>query len=133
DRATPGLTAYNTPVARRLRGPLDVAALERALTMLAGRHEALRTVFETRGDSATQEVFPPAQFRLDLVDVSARPAGEREDAAVEALRRAADAPFDLGQRPGFRATIARLSADEHILLLVAHHIVSDAWSFGVIF
>ncbi len=133
DRATPGLTAYNTPVARRLRGPLDVEALERALTTLEARHEALRTVFEARGDGAVQVVFPPARVQLDLCDVSARPAGEREGAALDALRRAADTPFDLSKRPGFRGTIARLSADEHLLLLVAHHIVSDAWSFGIIF
>src|SRR5437868_15527414 len=56
DRATPGLTAYNTPMAWLVRGPLDVSILERALTLLVERHEALRTVFGTRGEQSVQIV-----------------------------------------------------------------------------
>src|SRR5690348_6171857 len=58
DRATPGLTAYNSALARRVQGPLDLEALERALTRLVERHESLRTVFETRGESHVQTVKP---------------------------------------------------------------------------
>src|SRR5881628_3891644 len=76
DRATPGLTAYNTPVARRTRGTLDVAALERALTALVARHETLRTVFAARGDGAVQVVLPPAPVTVAVQDVSALPAAE---------------------------------------------------------
>src|SRR6476469_3252473 len=86
DRVTPGLTAYNTPVARRIRGALGLAALERALTALVARHEALRTVFAARGDGAAQVVVPPAAVAVAVHDVSVLPAGEREGAAIAHLR-----------------------------------------------
>src|SRR6478736_9529903 len=76
DRATPGLTAYNTPVARRIRGALDVPALERALSSLVSRHDALRTVFAARGDGAVQVVLPSASVAVAMHDVSALPADE---------------------------------------------------------
>src|SRR5689334_9522335 len=76
DRATPGLTAYNTPLARRIRGRLDVPALERALAMLAERHEALRTVFEPRGDGAVQVVLPAAPVSFSLHDVRSAASAE---------------------------------------------------------
>jgi len=132
DRSTPGMSAYNTPLARRIRGALDVPALERALNGLVERHEALRTVFQASGDGATQVVQPVARVTLAVHDV--RPAGMdgREQAALHALRAVADTPFDLALQPGFRAALARLDDHEHILLLLTHHIVSDAWSYGVL-
>ncbi|MEO8564655.1 MAG: condensation domain-containing protein, partial [bacterium] len=131
DRATPGLTAYNTPVARRIRGALDVAALERALDALVARHETLRTVFAARGDGAVQVVKPAARVALQTHDVRGLPDAEREGAAITALRAATDTPFDLAQEPGFRAALARVGDEDHLLLLLTHHIVSDAWSYGV--
>ena len=133
DRATPGLTAYNSPLARRVRGALDVAALERALTSLTERHEALRTVFRANGDTATQEVLPTGAVRVAMSDVSSMPMDQREAAAIAALRAVANTPFELAKEPGFRAAIARIAPDDHILLLLTHHIVSDAWSYGVLF
>ena len=135
DRATPGLTAYNTPLARRVHGKLDIAALERALGGVAARHEALRTVFRAAGDTAVQDVLPSATVpvKVKVADVSARPPQQREAAAVAALRDVANTPFDLTREPGFRAAVARLADDDHILLLLTHHIVSDAWSYGLIF
>jgi amino acid adenylation domain-containing protein len=132
DRATPGLTAYNSALARRVQGPLDLEALERALSKLVERHEALRTVFETRGESSAQ-VIHPAAVSLVVHDLSSLPAGARLNAAMVALRGVADSPFELSKEPGFRTAIARLANDDHILLLLTHHIVSDAWSYGVIF
>jgi amino acid adenylation domain-containing protein len=132
DRATPGLTAYNTPVARRIRGALDVAALERALTALVARHAALRTVFAARGDGAVQVVRPATPGAVAVHDVSALPAAEREGAAITRLRAVTDTPFDLAREPGFRVALARLASADHVLLLLTHHIVSDAWSYGVL-
>src|SRR4051812_48861498 len=92
DRATPGLTAYNTPVARRLRGALDVAALERALGALVARHDALRTVFAARGDGAVQVVRRPAPVAVAIHDVSGLPVAEREGVAIARLRAVTDTP-----------------------------------------
>jgi amino acid adenylation domain-containing protein len=133
DRSTPGLTAYNTPLARRVRGPLDVPALERALTGVAERHEALRTVFHAKGDAAEQVVLPASSVAVVVHDVSTLPPEQREKAALSALRAVANTPFDLSSEPGFRAALARIANDDHILLLLTHHIVSDAWSYGLIF
>src|SRR5437764_9261686 len=118
DRVTPGLTAYNTPVARRLRGALDVAALERALGALVARHETLRTVFAARGDAAVQVVRAPAPVSVAVHDVSALPAAERERAAITALRGVTDTPFDLAREPGFRVALARLASDGHVRLVL---------------
>ena len=133
DRATPGLTAYNSPLARRVRGTLDVDALERALAALVARHETLRTVFDAQGDGAVQVVQPAGAVRVVLHDVSELAAELREAAATTALRGVADTPFDLMTEPGFRVAVARIAPDDHILLLLTHHIVSDAWSYGVMF
>ena len=131
DRGTPGLAAYNTPLARRVRGPLDVDALARSVGWLSARHEALRTVFEARGDGAVQVVLPAIPVHIALHDVSGLPVGERASAAIAALRAVADTPFDLATERGFRVALARIADDDHILLLLTHHIVSDAWSYGV--
>lgn len=132
DRATPGVTAYNSPLARRITGPLDVRALERALGALVSRHEALRTVFEAHGEAARQVVRPAGAMTIAMHDVRGLPA-PRDAAAIAALRAVANAPFDLANEPGFRVALARLADDDHILLLLTHHIVSDAWSYGLIF
>jgi amino acid adenylation domain-containing protein len=133
DRATPGLTAYNTPLAKRVRGALDVAALERALSRVVERNEALRTVFRANGDAAEQVVLGESSVPVAMHDVSSLPYVDREDAALAALRNVANTPFDLTKEPGFRAAVARIAADDHVLLLLTHHIVSDAWSYGLIF
>ncbi|HST59365.1 MAG TPA: amino acid adenylation domain-containing protein, partial [Longimicrobium sp.] len=132
DRLEPGSTAYNIPLAWRLDGALDEAALERALGEIVRRHEALRTVFREGDGGAAQVVEPFTGFALPVDDLSALPPAERE-AAVE-RRTAEDAarPFDLGTGPLFRAALLRLGAQEHALLVCIHHIVSDAWSFGVL-
>ncbi|MEO7996610.1 MAG: amino acid adenylation domain-containing protein [Gemmatimonadaceae bacterium] len=132
DRSTPGLSAYNTPLARRIRGPLDFEALSTALTALADRHEALRTVFQASGDGAVQVVLPTSPVSLIVTDLEDLPATDREAAALKSLRAIADMPFDIATEPGFRAAVARISGNEHILLLLTHHIVSDAWSYGVL-
>jgi amino acid adenylation domain-containing protein len=132
DRLQPGSDFYNIPVARRLAGPLDAAALERALGELVRRHEPLRTTFREVDDAPVQVVAPAEGFSLPRVDLAHLDPAERE---AEVRRRAtADAarPFDLAAGPLFRATLLRLADDDHVLLLGLHHIVFDGWSQGVL-
>jgi amino acid adenylation domain-containing protein len=131
DRATPGLVAYNSASAFRLRGPLDVDALQRALDALVARHESLRTRFEARADHAVQVVDAPAPVPLAVQDLRAHPEAAREAAARGLLREHARRPFDLTRDHLLRATLVRLGDDDAVLLLVTHHIMSDAWSYGV--
>lgn len=131
DRSTPGLTAYNTPLARRVRGLLDVPAFTAAVEQLAARHEALRTVFAARDEGAVQVVLPAAAVAIEWLDVQQVASADHEQAAIVALRKVADSPFDIAKDAGFRVAVARLADNDHIILLLTHHIVSDAWSYGV--
>jgi amino acid adenylation domain-containing protein/non-ribosomal peptide synthase protein (TIGR01720 family) len=132
DRLQPGSAFYNTAPALRLAGPLDAAALERAFAEVVRRHESLRTTFAEHDGVPVQAIAPFAGWTLPVEDLFALPAAEREAAA---LRRAADEaarPFDLAAGPLFRAVLLRLAADDHVLLLCMHHVVTDGWSLGVL-
>lgn len=132
EQVEPGRAVYNVPRRLRLRGALDVAALERALDELVRRHEVLRTRYAAGEDGApVQHVEPAARVELRRWDLRTVPAAER---ATEALRRAeADAlePFDLTAPALPRAALFRLDGDEHLLQLTFHHIGFDGWSNAV--
>ncbi|MBD0319020.1 MAG: amino acid adenylation domain-containing protein, partial [Gemmatimonadetes bacterium] len=120
----PGSAAYNLGAALRLTGALDVAALERTLTEIVRRHESLRTVFPTVDGAAAQHVLAPARVTLapePAADVAARLAEEVER------------PFDLESGPLFRARLLRVGAEDHVLVMAMHHIISDGWSRGVLY
>ncbi|HEY0733696.1 MAG TPA: amino acid adenylation domain-containing protein [Herpetosiphonaceae bacterium] len=128
DQLTPGNTAYNISSVVRLGGPLDIALLERSLNTAVERHEALRTTFAMVNGQATQ-MIQPATLTLPVIDLhpDAQDAEVRRRAVVEAQR-----PFDLQRGPLLRVTLLRLTAHEHVLILVMHHIIADGWSMGVL-
>ena len=134
DQLDPGRSAYNVPLAVRLRGPLDVAALRSAVTGLVRRQEALRTTIDDPDGVAVQVVAPPPEEELPLEVVDAPPApGEAPETAAGRLAGAAGAaPFDLRRGPLFRPELFRLGPDDHVLALTTHHIISDGWSMGLI-
>ncbi|HEX4496636.1 MAG TPA: amino acid adenylation domain-containing protein, partial [Thermoanaerobaculia bacterium] len=132
DQLEPGSPAYNLPGAVRLEGPLEPAALARALTEIARRHEALRTRFVTRGERAAQIVQPAGSVPLPEIDLRDLPADTREAEARRLRREEALRPFDLGRGPLLRAALLRLAGEEWICLLTQHHIVSDGVSIGVL-
>jgi len=120
----PQSTAYHVPRALRLSGALDVAALQCSFDTLVMRHESLRTHLQEDGDSALQIIAEQVQVNIALVDA--------EEAQVKALVEAEIAqPFDLQQGPLLRVKLLRLAPQEHVLVLVQHHIVSDGWSMQV--
>ncbi|HEX7243557.1 MAG TPA: amino acid adenylation domain-containing protein, partial [Longimicrobiaceae bacterium] len=128
----PSSGAYNHLSPFRVRGRLDVRALERALEGVVRRHEALRTVFPVVDGDPVQEVREPGPVPLPLVDLRGAPREARE-AEVRALALAEAArPFDLLRGPVFRATLLRVADDEHVVLFTLHHVVSDGWSMGVL-
>ena len=116
---------YNIPVALRLTGELDAAALAAALADVAGRHEVLRTVFPADGGQPCQQVLDPAGLDWGLEAV---PVGADELPAVVAQICAE--PFDLAVQVPLRARLLRLAADQHVLVVVIHHIATDGWSAG---
>ena len=122
--------AYHMPYGLRLTGRLDEDAMRRALDRVVARHESLRTRFPR--DEAVQLIAPPdAGFELAPHDLSALPPEERAAALEHLARDTSLAPFDLASGPLVRGALARVSGDEHVLLIAQHHIVSDGWSVGV--
>ncbi|MEO3807599.1 MFS transporter [Sphaerisporangium sp. B11E5] len=119
----PESPAYNTVEAVRLRGPLDAAALRAAVAAVAARHEVLRTRC-LPGPGEPVLVADMDGAAVEFADLS--PGGAA--AAGELFARLAERPFDLEREAPLRVTLARLGEDDHALLLVVHHIASDAWS-----
>ncbi|MFJ5676395.1 amino acid adenylation domain-containing protein [Streptomyces sp. NPDC093097] len=118
--------AYHLSRVLRLDGPLDVPALDRALRALTARHPALRTRFPVHGGRPWCQVEPEGP-RLRVVEV---PTERDEDLTARLLERV-ERPFDLGGAAPFTATLLRRGAHSHLLVLVAHHLVLDLWSFLV--
>jgi amino acid adenylation domain-containing protein len=128
----PGSAAYNSPVAVRLAGPLDLRALEQSLTEVVRRHEVLRTRFEAVRGLPRQVIVAAGRVRLNLADLSGLP-DERRDLEIRRLAaQEAELPFDLARGPLLRAGLLRSSDAEHVCLLTLHHIVFDGWSESVL-
>src|SRR5213080_2318416 len=125
ERLEGGGSTYTMPLAVRLRGELDVAALEAALWDVVERHESLRTIFPERDGVPRQEILAASASRVRLLlrDL-------REEELAGALASATQAGFDLSREVPLRAHLFALGAREHVLLLVLHHIAGDGWSLG---
>ncbi|MCA1682148.1 MAG: condensation domain-containing protein, partial [Actinobacteria bacterium] len=128
----PDSSEYISPLALRLWGELDGAALARALSALVARHESLRTTFESVDGRGVQVVHPPSEVELPVLDLSGLAQADREAELGEVVAREAVRPFDLARGPLLRAGLVRLGAQEHVLTLMLHHIVTDGWSNGVL-
>ncbi|NVJ28035.1 amino acid adenylation domain-containing protein, partial [Myxococcus sp. AM011] len=128
----PGSAFYNVPIVLTLKGALSEDALERSFQELVRRHESLRTVFRTEGGAPVQIILPVGSSKLERVDLSSLPEAERQAEARRRAEQEAVRPFDLETGPLLRTTLLKLAADEHLLVLNMHHIVSDGWSMGVV-
>jgi len=128
DQLEPGNPAYNLAGGLRMRGRLDVAAMERAVAEVVRRHETLRTRIETRGDEPVQVVSPPSDLHLPLLEMP----GAGDEAIAELLGAEGARPMDLERGPLFRAWLVRSGDDDHTLMWQVHHAVSDGWSTSVL-
>ncbi|WP_431894347.1 non-ribosomal peptide synthetase [Nonomuraea sp. bgisy101] len=124
DRLAGGDSSYNMVVSVRLRGLLDQSALARALTEFVARHESLRTVFPEIDGTPVASVRPAAPVVVELVE--AQDETEERLAALVAART--NTSFDLAEGPLLKVTLVRLGVDHHVLVMVMHHIIGDAWS-----
>ncbi len=127
----PHSVAYNEPKGFRIEGPLDLNSLQHALDEIVARHEVLRTTFAPGNGEPVQCVHPGGTVDLSIVDLRTH-GPEREREAQQILREAIRRPFDLSADLMLRAVLLRLTDDEHILMLVTHHIASDGWSMGIL-
>ncbi|HYR11437.1 MAG TPA: amino acid adenylation domain-containing protein [Longimicrobium sp.] len=127
ERLSPGMRSYQFQASVRMRGELNADALRRALDEIVRRHEIFRTVFREIGGQAMQVVHAPWTVALPVVDARDLSADALDARFGEEFAR----PFDVGALPLARWTLFRTGAQEHVLLVVEHHLVHDGWSFGV--
>ena len=125
DRLEGASATYNIPMAVRLKGALDHAALEAALGDVVERHESLRTVFAETAGIARQLILDADAARPHLHRSSVSEAD-----LARALSAASGRGFDLAVEPPLRAHLFALGESEHVLLLLLHHIASDGWSLA---
>ncbi|MFF7633513.1 amino acid adenylation domain-containing protein [Kitasatospora sp. NPDC008050] len=130
DHFTGGNAAYNLVSALRLRGPLDTAALHRSLQHLVDRHEILRTTFAAEAGEPRQLIAADLQLPLPVTDLSGIPAAERSEQASALARTDALREFDLATGPLIRTSLLRLDTEDHVLAVICHHAIGDAWSMG---
>jgi amino acid adenylation domain-containing protein len=116
-----------------LVGPLDTRALQKSFDEVVRRHEILRTTIVFEDGRPVQRVAPPRPDTLPLVDLLELPPGEREAQATRLMTQQAREPFNAAEGPLMRAALLRVGDEKHMLLLTAHHVITDWWSFGVLY
>lgn len=131
DRLDSGSSAYNMPFALRMAGTLDKTALAQSVNGIVARHEILRTTFHMDGQTPVQSVTPSLAIHVSQADLSLLDAETRMQEAARIRKLEAEHSFHLEQGPLIRFYLIILESEEHILLANMHHIVSDAWSLGV--
>ncbi|HEV7898363.1 MAG TPA: amino acid adenylation domain-containing protein, partial [Planosporangium sp.] len=133
-RLNPTSVEYAVPVTLRLAGDVDEDRLQRALTRVVSRHEALRTTFADGDGEPAQVIRPPATVPLPVVDLTAEQDAERDpeqrarDVVLDHLSR----PFDLATGPLLRARLIRLADDDRVLVLALHHAICDQQSVEIL-
>ncbi len=132
DQLSPGTPFYNVPAAIRLKGRLDVKALEQSFNEIVRRHESLRTVFGEQDGRPTQHIQAHEPFSLPLVDLSSLPHEEQDRELRRLVQEEGQRPFDLSRGPFLRLILFKLAPEDHALAATMHHIVSDGWSAGVL-
>jgi acyl carrier protein len=128
----PSSPFYNSPSVLRLSGGLELRVLQQTLFEVVRRHEVLRTSFPSVDGQPRQRIVERWQPALPLIDLSGLDQAVAQEATKWLVQREALQPFDLATGPLLRATLLRLGAEEHVLLFTMHHIVSDAWSMGML-
>ena len=133
DKLEPGSSAYHIVTVHQLAGILNVAALEKSFNEVVRRHEALRTSITMDGDQPVQSVAPEMQIPLRVIDISKMPALEQEAETQRLIKEIQLQPFDLSKSPLLRVALLQLTSTVHTLVVVMHHIISDAWSMNIFF
>lgn len=133
DQLEPGNAAYNLASAFRIKGPLDIDSLTRALHSIVQRHSCLRSTFTSVDGQLMALVSDVSEVAtLPLVNFDHIPAHQREERALLFAEEERQRPFDLSAGPLIRCKLLRLTPTEHELVLATHHILMDGWSIGVL-
>lgn len=133
DQLAPGKAIYHIPLVLRLRGELNIKAMERAMLEVIRRHEVCRTTFRMMEGGPRQTIAPSLAISLPVIEMTPGVNGEALDSQIRSFIELEEAkPFDLAQGPLLRATLLRLGPMDHALVVMMHHIISDGWSVGLL-
>jgi hypothetical protein len=132
DQLVPGSHLYNLPKAVQLTGPLNIGALEQAISEISRRHEILRTTYSLAGGRTIQVIGPQAPVCLPVAGLEDLPEASRAPVAGRLGKQESQRPFDLGKGPVLRGTLLRVGMDNHILLVTLHHIAGDGLSLSIL-
>jgi amino acid adenylation domain-containing protein/FkbM family methyltransferase len=130
DQLEPGVGAYNMPYAVSVTGKFDHAAMQKSFDEVVRRHEGMRTRFSYQDRSPVQQIDPATSIAISIVDLQAMPHSRA--IAERVIGEEAVRPFDLKTGPLVRFLAMQLDAEEHVLMLTLHHIVSDGWSMRIL-
>ncbi|MBN1481963.1 amino acid adenylation domain-containing protein [candidate division KSB1 bacterium] len=132
DQLAPENANYNIPIAIKISGELDIDAIERSITEIVRRHEALRTIFIEERGTPKQRILQPQPVELPIYDLSKKSEQERDLEMSRLVTDNAMRPFKLDEGALYRGGLIRLSQEEHVLMFTMHHIISDGWSTNVL-
>ncbi len=132
DKLQPNSAVYNVPTVLALRGSIELEALRKALETIVERHRTLRTVFDSVDDAPFQKISEMVPLDLRVIDLSPLSSHARVREVDKLVTHEVRRPFDLARDLMIRASLVKLSASEHILILVTHHIASDEWSLRLL-
>ncbi len=130
EQIEPDSFAYNLPASFRLRGKLNIDALQRAFETIEQRHEILRAGFRTDAGKLVLDLRPSLELNLQPQPLSQYGVGNLEE-LKNVLRHEAAKPFDTAKGPLFTARLIQLGQDDHVIFLLIHHLVFDGWSFDI--
>jgi non-ribosomal peptide synthetase component F len=133
EQSAPETPAYNLSRAFKVAGPLDIQLVRGVFRALLRRHEILRTSFVAHDGELFQRVHDDIEFDVSEGDLSHLPVSMAELEALKIAAEAARKPFDLETPPLLRVRLSRLAPENHVLLLVMHHIIVDGWSMSILF
>jgi len=133
DQLMPASPAFNVPMAVKLTAPIDVATLQRTIDEIVRRHESLRTIFVTENGVPSLVVADRCNAAIEVIDIRHLEGAVRDAEAHRLVEQEVLRPFDLSHGPLIRTRFIRCSADESILVVTMHHIISDGWSLLLFF
>jgi len=131
DLLSPNNPAYNISVAFRLDGNLNLEALHQSWQIIIQRHEVLRTTFDSLEGVPIQVIHESEEVPLTVTNLSHLDSQTQQETLKTAVKEVIITPFNLHQLPLLRVHLYQLSEDVNVLVLVIHHIISDAWSLGL--
>ncbi|PYK01941.1 MAG: hypothetical protein DME23_02925 [Verrucomicrobia bacterium] len=132
DQMSPGNPAYNLPIGYRLKGPLDLTALENSFNEVIKRHEALRTTFAVQDGEPLQFIHSDFKIKITITDLSHLTGEECENRLQALASEESVKSFDLSRLPLIRVSLFKLDETEHVLIINLHHTVADGLSTALL-